>query len=180
MKRIKRMMFTSILVCALLALTGCGKGESWEERWAYIHDTETEILCLGSDGKAEYKGEKYSYTKDDQYIELTDGSGKPLKMRYVMDGEQMLLYEKTVYTYSGNEQGDGVIGLWKQENGWSFEFTNKGTFCEDTYFTGHYSVDEENAVIKLMYNDRFVDTYLYYRIEGNQLYIEYPWAMVRM
>lgn len=176
MKRIKLIIFRCMLVCAMVVLTGCGKAE----RWAYIHDTETEILRLGSDGKAEFNGEKYSYTRDDQYIELTDGDGELLKMRYVMDGDQMLLYEKSVYTFSGSGERDGLIGLWTQGNGWSFEFTDKGTFCEDTYFTGYYSVDEENSVIKLMYNDKFVDTYVYYSIENDELCIEYPWPMVRM
>lgn len=176
MKRIKQIAFIYILLCAIVALTGCGKAE----KWAYIHDAETEILSFGSDGKAEFKGEEYSFTKDDQYIELTDRDGESLRMRYVMDGEQMLLYEKSIYTFSGSGQGDGLIGLWVQENGWSFEFTDKGTFCEDTYFTGYYAVDEENATIKLMYNDRFVDTYIYYSIVGDELCIEYPWPMVRM
>lgn len=176
MKRIKRIVYSCILSCAMLVLAGCGNAE----RWAYIHDVETEILRLGSDGKAEFKGEKYSYTRDDQYIELTDQAGGQLKMRYAMDGEQMLLYEKSTYSYSGDGERNGLIGLWTQGNGWSFEFTDQGTFCEDSYFTGYYAVDEENATIKLMYNDRFVDTYMYYSIEGDELCIEYPWPMVRM
>ena len=61
---------------------------------------------------------------------------------------------------------------------YSYEFTEKGTFYEDQNFPGHYQVDESDHSIKLMYNDQFEDTYLYYSLDGDVLTIEYPWSMV--
>jgi hypothetical protein len=59
-------------------------------------------------------------------------------------------------------------------------FTDKGTFLEDGYFPGYYTVDEANSTLKLVYNDQFEDTICYFRLEGDKLYIEYPWPMVKM
>ena len=101
-------------------------------------------------------------------------------MRFVPDGEnQKLLYETFVYEYTGEGEPSGVLGTWQEVNGnLSFEFTDKGTFREDYYSPGYYSVDEENGVIKLVYNDHYADTYIYYKLDGRFLTVDYPWPVV--
>lgn len=179
MRKIKLIGLGCILLCLLFAVSGCAK-EVNAESWAYIHEPEVEILRLGDDGKASFKGKAYEYSKDEQFLTLTDDNNQVLKMRCVMKNEKMLLYETTTYRYAGEGEPDGIMGFWSsEENSWAYEFTEKGTFLEDGVFPGHYLVDEEEGTIKLMYNDHFEDTYVYYLIDGDQLIIEYPWPMVK-
>ena len=97
-----------------------------------------------------------------------------------MENGSMVLYEKSTYTYSEGDPKDGIIGLWTQDNGWSYEFTEDGKFSEENIFFGHYSVDEENKCIRLMYDDPIEDAYLYYTLDGNKLTVDYPWPMVKL
>lgn len=151
--------------------------------WAAIYEETVESLSFNPDGSATYKGTKYdSYTVDDNFITLK--GSEEVKMRYVMKRKKMLLYDSKLYkyitvagTYDGPEAGS-LVGLWRYDNHYSYEFTEKGTFYEDENFPGHYSVNEEDHTIKLMYNDQFEDTYLYYSLDGDMLTIEYPWSMV--
>lgn len=176
--------FISLLLIVLFVfMTACGAQSGVatpKGKWAYIHDEETPILVLKSGGKAVYHGDNYIYTLNDGYMELLADNTDVLKLRYTMDGEDMYLYEHTTYTYSGEGEPDGLVGLWIDEaDNWEFEFTDAGTFREDGYFPGYYSVDEAAGTFKLMYNDQFEDTVCYYAIEGNELLVEYPWHMVR-
>ncbi|MCR5684623.1 MAG: hypothetical protein K6G81_04270 [Lachnospiraceae bacterium] len=192
----KGCLFSSVLMvimaviaaAGLLACTkGNGKGGSGdkntgsaaavEESWAYIHDKGTEILVLHKDGSAKYKGQDYTYTKGEDYLELTDKLGTVNRMKFVTERDHMLLYERLVYTFAGDGSPDGLIGLWKMGNQ-SFEFTDQGTFKEDEIFPGHYMVNEEEKSIRLAYNDHFVDAILYYQTEGNDLTIDYPMPVV--
>ena len=101
-------------------------------------------------------------------------------MRFIPDGDQMLLYETAVYQYQGEGAPDGVIGNWKQVGGnLAFEFTENGTFREDYYSPGRYYVDEENGIIKLVYNDMYEDTYIFYSVDGDILSVDYPWPVVK-
>ena len=59
-----------------------------------------------------------------------------------------------------------------------FQFNEDGKFCEDNIFYGYYSVDEEASTIKLMYDEPLQDALLYYRLNGNELTIDYPWTLV--
>ncbi len=176
MKTYRHFASIILLASALIMLAGCG---SVKESWAYSHDPATEIISLSDNGKAVYNGVRYSYTQDDEFITLKDKKGTELKLRYIPDNEGMILYEKSVYEYQGEGEPDGIIGLWTQENGWSFEFTEDGKFGEESIFFGHYSIDESNSSIKLMYDDPIQDAILYYSLDGNKLTIDYPWPMVR-
>lgn len=150
-------------------------------RWAYVHDTENAALVFETTGYAVLDGEPYTYEYDDQFIKLTAMDGTVTNMRYVADNKGMYIYKHTTYTYTGSGAPNGLIGNWEcKEKKWLFEFSDKGTFMEDGYFPGYYSVDEENGTFKLMYNDHFEDTECYYSIDGNELSIEYPWRMVKM
>ena len=177
MIRYRSALLTVVISFALITMTGCG---AKTEKWAYGHDPATEVIALSDNGKAEYKGEKYTYTKDDQFINLKDKTGNEEKLRYVMNGEQMTLYEKSTYHFDGEKDTEGIVGSWKQDNGWSYEFTKDGEFSEENIFFGHYSVDEDNSCIRLMYSDPIEDAFLYYTLEGNELIIDYPWPMVKM
>ena len=179
MKKLKYYLVTIFILCLSSALFGCGKTAEKTESWAYIHEPGEEILSLYDDGKALYKGEKYSYTKDDSNIDLAADDGEHLDLHYEMEGNQMLLYEKSTYEYSGEKDTDGIVGIWKQDNGWEYQFTEDGKFSEENIFFGRYTVDEENACIKLMYDDPIEDAYLYYELDGDELTIAYPWPMVR-
>ena len=152
MKSLKTLKLVLISLLGIMLLAGCG---SSKQEWAYIHEPGVTILTLSDNGKAEFKGEKYTYTLENDYLTLTDKDGNELGMRFVPDGEdRMFLYEPAVYEYTGEGQPNGLIGFWQEVDGnLSFEFTDKGTFREDYYSPGYYVVDEENGVIQLIYND---------------------------
>ncbi len=170
-------LLAAVSFLSVFILGGCG---SKSEDWAYAHDPSTEILELSDNGKAEYKGNSYSYTQDDNFINLTAKSGESLSLRYEMEKDSMILYEKSTYSYSGEKTSDGIVGLWTQPNGWSYQFTEDGKFAEENIFFGHYALDEENSCIKLMYDDPIEDCYLYYTLDGDKLTVDYPWPMVKI
>ena len=172
-----------IIVCLsvmlILLMTGCSKEVTTEE-WAYIHDATTTVLALSDNGTAVFNGKNYSYKLEDDILTLTDKDGYVARMRFIPDGDQYLLYQTYRYEYKGEGKPDGIIGYWQEINGnLSFEFTDNGTFREDYYSPGYYSVDEENGIIKLVYNDMYADTYIYYTLDGNILTVDYPWPVVR-
>lgn len=173
-----------ILAGMILLLAGCGgsaalspQAQALQGKWAYIHDEKTPILWLKGSGTAVLHDKKYTYNCDDEFITLTSG-GETTALRYQWAGDDFYLYEQTVYTCE--ETHDGLVGRWVSEKDhWSFEFTEQGTFNEDGYFPGHYTVNETEGTFKLMYNDPFEDTTCYYQINGNELLVEYPWHMVK-
>lgn len=190
MRRLKRSMVVAGLFFTMFVLNGCGKKV---ESWAYNHEPDKEILALYDNGKATFKEEKYKYTKDDEFITLTDKAGNATKMHYNTNENGIVLYEIEKYTAcegtdsNGNkvdfspEEKQGVVGYWLHENGKSsFVFSNDGRFKEDNSFGGQYTVDEASGQIKLMYDAdfRFEDAFLYYTVDGDSLTIEYPWPMV--
>lgn len=177
MKKLRGYIFSTILISSSLLLSGCG---AKSEKWAYAYEPTKEVIELSDNGKAEYKGNRYLYTQDGNFIELTDKSGNSLTLRFEDNGNEKLLYEKSTYTYSGENPDDGIVGLWTQDNGWSYQFTEDGKFSEENIFFGHYTVDEEKGCIRLMYDDPIEDAYLYYTLEGNQLTVDYPWPMVKL
>jgi len=161
-------------------MTGCSDSKVNSEKWAYIHEPSVTILELFENGEAVFEGDKYTYTLENDVLHMTDSDGNESDMRFIPDGEQKLLYERVLYEYTGEGKPDGIIGFWQQIDGnLSFEFTDKGTFREDFYSPGYYSVDEENGIIKLVYNDMYADTYIYYSVDGNVLTVDYPWPVVR-
>lgn len=177
----KNRFFTLICLMSLLlmVMTGC-KSESKVELWSYIHAPEETVLTIDETKKTfTFENVTYSYTKDDSFFNLRSSGGKESKMRYVMDSsEKMLLYKTTTYTYKSEGTPDGLNGVWENESNLSFEFNELGEFREDGYFPGYYTVDEKTSSIKLVYNDHFEDTTIYYSISGNTLTIDYPWPMV--
>ena len=162
------------LTTVMLILGGCGKAESW----AYNHEPTEEALALYDNGEAVFKGNTYKYEKDEDSITLTDKDGVSVEHRYYMDNGMMVFYDESVYDYQGEGQPDSIVGTWTQDNGWLFTFTSEGEFSEEDIFYGHYSVDEENSSIKLMYSDPIEDAILYYSLDGDKLTIDYPWPMV--
>jgi len=166
------------MVTVFMMIAGCSKVVT--EEWAYIHDPKVTVLSLSDNGKAVFEDNKYSYTLENDILTLTDKDGNVTSMRFIPDGEnKKLLYETAVYEYQGEGSPDGLIGLWQEVNGnLSFEFTENGTFREDYYSPGYYFMDEENGMIKLVYNDHYPDTYIYYSIDGNILTVDYPWPVV--
>ncbi len=176
MKKIRNVILIITFSLLFLIPMGCGKKT---ESWAYSHEPGEETIAFYSNGKAVYKGTEYNCKKDDTFITLTGKDKEEIKLRYEMNGDSMILYEKSTYKYDGSKDGDGIVGTWKQDNGWSYVFTNEGEFSEENIFFGHYSVDEEKSCIKLMYNDPIDDAYLYYTLNGDELTIDYPWPMTR-
>ena len=189
MKYTKKVSILLIAVISILTFSGCSKknkpSKAIEEdgiygSWAYIHDKETEVAVFYKDGTAKYENKDYDFKCDNEFISLTDKNGDTQKMRYTLDDEGMYLYINTTYLYDGDGKPDGLVGVWScKEKNWSFEFTDKGTFKEDGYFPGIYTVDEDKSTFKLAYTDHFEDTECYYSIDNDQLSIEYPWRMVR-
>ncbi len=184
MRMKKAMAFAGVLFLLGLSLSGCAKKDNSDAltgSWAYVHDTEKAVLVLKPNGKATFNGDKYSYSHDDNFIKL-ESKDDSQSYRYLLKGEkEMEFYQKTTYEFAGTGKPEGLEGRWvNEESNWEFEFASEGTFSEDGYFHGVYSLDEENGVIKLMYNDHFYDTICYYKIEGNSLIVEYPWPMVKI
>ncbi len=174
MKNIIRKLTPVLLISTcMILLTGCRKKM---ESWAYDYEPGTEVMALYQNGYGVYKGDRYNYEKDDNYITFKKGSDE-IKLRYEMAGDNMLLYESSVYTAAEDVQPGSIVGTWLQDNGWSYIFSETGEFSEEGIFFGHYSVDEANSRIKLMYEDPVPDIYLYYKLEGNTLTIDYPWPM---
>jgi hypothetical protein len=52
-------------------------------------------------------------------------------------------------------------------------------FSEEDAFYGHYSVDEANSSVKLMYDAPLPDATFYYSLAGKELTIDYPWPLVK-
>ena len=178
--------FISVLLIAVfLLLAGCASADLSPQaqaimgKWAYIHDEETVILKLRTDGTATFHDKDYSYDCDDEFINLS-ADGEELNLRYKVDGDNLYIYEQTTYKYDGEGSPDGLIGEWTcAEKNWKFEFTEEGTFMEDGYFPGYYVPDEDNGSFKLIYNDQFEDTVCFYSIKDDELTLEYPWCMVK-
>lgn len=148
--------------------------------WGYIYDKETAVAVFYENGTARYEGKDYSYVNDNQFIWLKDAGGEMICLRYIPDDEGIYLFKSTTYTFSGEGKPNGLVGEWScTEKNWSFTFTNTGTFLEDGYFPGSYTVDSEKSTFSLMYKDDFEDTTCYFQLDGNQLIIEYPWRMVK-
>lgn len=181
----KKSLFSILAVLLLICsfISGCGaKVESpILGKWAYIHDDTTLILQLKDNGDAIFKNEKYKFTDENGFLILKASGKEDLKLRYTIDGEDILLFEHEDLYYQGEGAPEGLIGLWRnEETKWSMEFSEEGTFLEETFFPGYYTVDEANSSFKLMYTDNFEDTTCYYEIDGNTLHLEYPWKLVRM
>lgn len=182
---IMKRLVAIFLIAVLMLLAGCGAASVSEQaqaitgKWAYIHDEETVILRLKSDGVASFHDKDYTYDCDDEYIYLK-AEDDELALRYKVDGDKLYIYEQTTYKYDGEGEPEGLIGQWScAEKKWKFEFTDDGTFMEDGYFPGYYIVDEAEGSFKLIYNDQFEDTVCYYKITGDELMLEYPWCMVK-
>ncbi|WP_034466406.1 hypothetical protein [Butyrivibrio proteoclasticus] len=175
MKKITTPLYVFVICVFSLMLSGCAKKT---ESLAYVHEPTEEILSFYDDGTCVYKGAKFSYTKDDSFIYLKTKDGLTVKLRYTDDGTDKILYEKSTYVYTGEGTPDGIVGDWKQENGWEYVFTEDGKFSEDGIFYGYYFVDTEKQAIYLKYVDRFEDATLYYTIADNKLVIDYPWPVV--
>lgn len=173
------------LALTLLLLCACGTNATLTDEakalcgsWAYIHDDETAVLVLKANGNAVFHGAKYTYNCDKAHVTLTASDGTQLAMRYSLDGDKLYLYEHTTYTFSGDGSPDGIVGTWTETGNRSFEFKDDGSFIEDGCFVGSYSVNDTDGSIKLVYEDEFEDTTLYYHTDGAKLTIEYPWPMV--
>ncbi len=189
MKTTKFLPTLFVVLLMLLLMTACDKNDtakSDEEleicgSWAYKHDKETAIAVFREDGTAKYEGKDYSFESDSQFIKLKNTEGEIVELRYALDDEGMYLYSNNTYTFSGEGKPDGLVGEWTcADKNWSYSFTKTGTFNEDGYFSGSYTIDDENSTFKLVYNDEFEDTVCYFQLEVNKLHIEYPWRMVRM
>lgn len=179
--RQKRLLLAICTV--LLILAGCGAklsadAEAIVGSWAYIHEKDVEIAGFRKNGTAKYEGKSYRFESDGEYISLTDRKGSVQTIRYRITDDGMYLYKRTTYTYDGADAPKGLIGHWSNPNNWSFEFTEQGTFMEDGYFPGLYEADEEAGTVRLVYNDQFEDTVCYFEVDGNTLYMEYPWKVV--
>lgn len=191
MKITKFLSIFFAVVLMILLMAACDKNENDSVKsdealeisgsWAYIHDKETAIAVFREDGTAQYEGKEYFFECDSKFIKLKNKDGETIQLRYVLDDEGMYLYSQNTYTFCGEGEPYGLVGEWScAEKNWSYSFTEAGTFLEDGYFPGYYTVDDENLTFKLVYNDQFEDTVCYFRLEENRLCVEYPWRMVRI
>lgn len=183
-----RINFIALLVMFAICMAGCGKKEIQQNadeialhgQWYYAHDEKETVAEFSNDGSAKFEGKKYQYTCDGEYINLTDKDGAVTKLRYASEGDKMYVYIQSKYTRQPEGGGQGIVGVWRcEDKGWTFEFSNKGTFMEDGALTGYYEVDEEAHTVKLMYGEALADTVFFYELTENELYMEYPWLMIK-
>ena len=184
-----KIKFIIIAMLSALCISGCGKEtiqQSADEialhgEWYYVHDEKETVAVFSQDGSAEFEGVKYQYTCDGEYINLTDKDGAVIKLRYLSDGDKkMYVYIQSTYTRQPEAGGSGIVGSWLcEDKGWTFEFSNKGTFMEEGAMTGYYEVNEEAKTVKLMYGEALADTIFYYEVKENELFVEYPWLMIK-
>lgn len=188
MKKSVKAQLTTIFIAimSVICMVGCEKDAIEQNsneftlygEWCYVHDEDAVVAEFSEDGSAEFEGEEYRYTSDSQYINLSSEDGTVKKLRYLPEGTDMYIYIQSVYTRKDGNGGESIVGVWYcEDKGWSFEFTNKGTFMEDGVLTGYYEVDEEAKTIKLMYETALEDTVFYFERTENGLAIEYPWLM---
>ncbi len=183
MKNRRMIAFGALVLAAGMLLSGCGNSATagayagpYLGKWAYNHDTEKTALVINDEGKAKLDGKKYTCTETEDSMILRNEDGDSVKIVFKGDENEILVYKPTRYKReSGTE---GIIGSWTCDR-WSFQFTENGTFLEDGYFPGYYSVNEEESVIILIYNDMFENTIIPYTLEGDELCLDYPWDMVR-
>lgn len=177
-----------LIIVFALCMAGCGKKEirqNAEEialhgEWYYVHDENETVAVFSEDGSAKFEGAKYQYTCDGEYINLLGKDGTDRKLRYLSDGDKMYVYIQSKYTRQPEGGGSGITGVWRcEEKGWTYEFTDKGTFMEDGALTGYYEVDEDAKTVKLMYGEALADTVFFYELTGNELSVEYPWLMIK-
>ena len=174
--------FVSVVLCAVLiaaAACGCQKSETLES-WAYSYESGAEALKLCNNGTAVFDGNDYTYTKDNDHINLKDKSGQELKMRYTVSGDEMTLYKVSSYTLNADYDADGLIGVWNCGNS-AFEFTDKGTFLEDNIFPGHFLVDEEAGTMRtyIVRDNRSSELVGYFSIKAGLIsYNEHDVAVV--
>ena len=168
----------------VLLLAGCGGGNvnSYTQKlagnWANTYDENVVDVVFRRNATAVYEGRECTFTADEQYITLTGDDGRETRLRYAFEGKTLYLYKEAKYSCTDH---DGIVGLWTGDNGkWSYEFTENGTFKEDGYFPGYYTVDESAGTFKLIYNDHFEDTVCYFTIDGDVLTVDYPWPMVKV
>ena len=183
--RINSIVFVAVFA---LCMAGCGKQEIQQNadeialhgNWYYVHDENEVVAVFSEDGSAKFEGEKYQYTCDGEYINLTDKDGTVTKLRYLAEGDKMYVYIQSTYTRQPEAGGSGIVGAWLcEDKGWTFEFSNKGTFMEEGAMTGYYEVNEEAKTVKLMYGEALADTVFFYELSENELFVEYPWLMVK-
>jgi len=180
MKKINKFLALVLMMVMCICMIGCGEKDEFTGKWAYNHDTATVIMDFKAGGKVNYKGTDYKYVENNGVLELTS-KDETLNLKYQFDKDTLYIYEPMTYHYQGEGDADGLIGYWLADNGRSnYEFTTEGTFREDSYIPGYYTVNEENHTIKCVYNDQYIDTTIYYTLDGNTLTVEYPWPMVRM
>lgn len=173
----KILAFITALAVSCSLLAGCGKADSEMKlvgKWSYIHEPETMVIAIKSNGTAFYKDRKFDCEVSDDFILLNDGTDS-FNLRYVENSNGFDLYEQS--TYERTSEGDGIVGTWKCNNE-TFEFTEEGTFSEDGIFPGHYFVSEDGSSVRLAYNDPIQDTTLYISIDKDEMFVEYPWPMV--
>lgn len=177
-KAVYKYISLALLICATVVLTtGCSKS-AYDGEWAYIHDDKTVALTINGKN-AELDGAKCKVTEEGDTLKLTSQNGAQYEIKASDTEGQIILYKSTTYTYEGDGEPNGLVGIWTSSENWSFEFTEDGTFKEDGYFPGYYIDDTENHTFSLIYNDHFVDTVCNYSIDGNELTVQYPWPMVK-
>ena len=172
MKNLKTTLIILALTMVMLIPTGCGSANKIES-WARDYEPTEEYLALYDDGKAVFEGKDYTYVKDDDSITLTDKDGNSID-------EKMVFYIASVYEYQDEGEPDGIVGNWACGNNvFRFLPAPKLEFSEEDAFYGHYSVDEANSSVKLMYDAPLPDATFYYSLAGKELTIDYPWPLVK-
>jgi len=178
LKKLPALVCTMLLLLVLLvACNGNNSESSYKGNWSYSYEPKEPALLVKNGGKAKLDGKTFKYTEENGILKLENKAGDLAFAKFKNDDKKhIFLFKHTIYTATKN---DGIIGKWKSGK-WSFEFTAEGTFLEDGYFPGYYSIDEEKSVIVLIYNDQFDNTIVPYELKDNKLILDYPWEMRKM
>lgn len=150
--------------------------------WAFSHEPAVPVLQVREDGTAVYDGRDWSWEADDSFLYLTAPEGDTRTLRYRAEDDRVLLFLPGAYTRRARLTEEEIWGAWILDGSEmsSFVFEKDGRFMEDGTFVGTYSVDEEAGSFLLHYLPAgyFEDTLCYFRREGEQMTVFYPWPLV--
>lgn len=184
MKSVRRFAITLLTLCLLMTVpVGApaeGSSVSLVGEWVFSDMPGTTLMYLKEDGSAIYGGQSLVWEDQHDALLLTDEAGESLRLPYLPTGTGITVWLPSVFERISEIGGVGEItGTWRATGNSqsSFVFTLDGQFLEDGIFSGTYTVDEENATVKLQYSGPFADTEIFYVFMDEALVIYYPWAL---
>ncbi len=149
--------------------------------WAYNYEPAVSVLTVREDGTARWNDAEYAWEEDGTFLLLKNEEGETVSLRYLADGDKLLVFLPGTYTRTAKDKDEEIFGAWKKDGSYgnSFVFEKDMRFMEDGTFVGIFELDPEAGTFTLKYQPAiFEDTTCYFVQEGDRMTVEYPWTMV--